>query len=78
MSSSSLKNCHGRRLSLSMACQQVSGQEISGDIDDSDKFYLSGIQMEVDGDGKMTVKFRSKHRPTEILKAWGRLATALR
>ena len=24
--------------------------------------------MEVDGDGKMTGKFKSKHRPTEILR----------
>ena len=37
-----------------MACQQASGQDISDDIDDSDNFYLSGIQMEVDGDEKMT------------------------
>ena len=56
MSSSSLKDCHGRLLSLSMACQQASGQETPDDIDDKDIFQLSGIQMEVDGDGKMTGK----------------------
>ena len=70
MSSSSLKDCHGRLLSLSMACQQAPGQEISNDID-NDKSHLSGIQMEVDGDGKMTGKFRSKHRPTGIFRPGG-------
>ena len=51
-----------------MACQQASGQDISDGIDDDDIFQLSGIQMEGDGDGKMTGKFRSKHRPTEIIR----------
>ena len=56
---------------MSMACQQASGQETPDDIDDDDIFQLSGIQMEVDGDGKMTGKLRSKHRPTEILRPGG-------
>ena len=51
-----------------MASQQASGPEPVDNIDDNGKLCLSGIQMEVEGSGKTTGKFRSKHRPTEILK----------
>ena len=54
-----------------MACQQASGQETPEDIDDDDIFQLSGIQMEVDGERRATGTFRSKRRPTEILRPGG-------
>ena len=56
---------------MSLACQQAAGGYPPEIVDDKSRFILDGIQMEVDGEGRATGKFRSKSLPVSVFKPGG-------